>query len=43
MWIATRLGKMWIATRLGKIGIAVRLGKNADCSEARQGCGLQRG
>ena len=38
-----RLGKMVIAERLGKMVIAERLGKNADCSEARQECRLQRG
>ena len=43
MRIAARLGKMRIAARLGKMRIAARLGKNADCSEARQECGLQRG
>ena len=41
MRIAARLGKMRIAARLGKMRIAARLGKDADCSEARQECGLQ--
>ena len=43
MWIAARLGKIRISVWLGKMRIAARLGKNADCSEARQECGLQRG